>query len=256
MANRPGPDRLGSVFRYNPVTRKSQRLLRAMFRPAGVVATAALVGAGIALPIPLVFVAAAGAIGFVTSALLHLRDPKLAASMVAPEFDRDLSVLSPEHLGLMVNALEARDRLEQAMEAWQGGENEGLMARVTETLRRMYDSVLWVQRADRFLGTVDERRLEGRLHNLAPGPVREEIEAQIVEVTGIRRRRDEVVSRILATTTGIDTLAVKAHSIALTSTGPDQTIDEVRRLREELNAYTAGLEEVQQHLKLVLPEIS
>ena len=68
--------------------------------------------------------------------------------------------------------------------------------------------------------------------------------------------RDEVVSRIIATTTGIDTLAVKAHSIALTSTGPDQTIDEVRRLREELNAYTAGLEEVQQHLRLALPEVS
>jgi len=48
---------------------------------------------------------------------------------------------------------------------------------------------------------------------------------------------------------------VKAHSIALTSTGPDQTIDEIRRLREELNAYTAGLEEVQQHLRL-LPEVS
>ena len=256
MANKTGPDRLGSVFRYNPVTRKSQRLLRAMFRPAGVAATVGLVGAGVVLGIPAAFIAGAGAVGFVTSALLHLRDPKLAAKMVAPEFDRDLSALGTEHLPLMVHALEARDRLEQAMESWQGGENEGLMARVTETLRRMYDSVVWVQRADRFLGTVDERRLDGRLQNLAAGPVREEIEAQIAEVSGIRRRRDEVVSRILATTTGIDTLAVKAHSIALTSTGPDQTIDEVRRLREELNAYTAGLEEVQQHLRLALPEVS
>jgi hypothetical protein len=187
--------------------------------------------------------------------LLHLRDPKLAAAMVAPEFDRELGALDHEHLSLMVGALEARDRLEQAMESWEGSENEGLMARVTETLRRMYDSVMWVQRADRFLGTVDERRLAARLETLPAGPVREEMEAQIGEVSGIRRRRDEVVSRIIATTTGIDTLAVKAHSIALRSTGPDETIDEVRRLREELNAYTAGLEEVEEHLRQALPEV-
>ena len=63
-----------------------------MFRPAGVVATVGLVGAGVVLGIPAAFIAGAGAVGFVTSALLHLRDPKLAAKMVAPEFDRDLSV--------------------------------------------------------------------------------------------------------------------------------------------------------------------
>jgi hypothetical protein len=248
-------DRLGSVFRYNRVTRKSQRLLRAMFTPAGILATAGLVGGGLLLGIPVAFIAGAGAVGFMTSALLHLRDPKLAAAMVAPEFDRELSALDGEHLPLMVQALEARDRLEQAMESWEGGENEGLMARVTETLRRMFDSVIWVQRADRFLTTVDERRLVGRLNNLPAGPVREEMEAQVEEVTGIRRRRDEVLSRILATTTGIDTLAVKAHSIALRSAGPDETIDEVRRLRDELSAYTAGLEEVEEHLRQVLPEV-
>lgn len=248
-------DRLGSVFRYNRVTRKSQRLLRAMLTPAGILATAGLVGGGLFLGIPAAFIAGAGAVGFITSALLHLRDPKLAAAMVAPEFDRELGALDSDHLPLMVQALEARDRLEQAMESWEGGENEGLMARVTETLRRMYDSVIWVQRADRFLTTVDERRLVGRLNNLPAGPVREEMEAQVEEVTGIRRRRDEVLSRILATTTGIDTLAVKAHSIALRSTGPDETIDEVRRLRDELSAYTAGLEEVEEHLRQVLPEV-
>jgi hypothetical protein len=248
-------DRLGSVFRYNRVTRKSQRLLRAMFTPAGILATAGLVGGGLLLGIPVAFIAGAGAVGFMTSALLHLRDPKLAAAMVAPEFDRELNALDADHLPLMVQALEARDRLEQAMESWEGGENEGLIARVTETLRRMYDSVIWVQRADRFLSTVDERRLVGRLTNLPPGPVREEMEAQVGEVTGIRDRRDEVLSRILATTTGIDTLAVKAHSIALRSTGSDETIDEVRRLRDELSAYTAGLEEVEEHLRQILPEV-
>jgi hypothetical protein len=248
-------DRIGSVFRYSPVTRKSRRLLRAMFSPAGVLATMGLVGAGLLLGVPAAFIAGAGVVGFATSALLHLRDPKLAAAMVAPEFDRELTALDAEHLPLMLSALQARDRLEQAMETWQGGENEGLMARVTETLRRLYDSVMWVQKADQFLATVDERRLSGRLRDLPAGPVREEMETQIGEVLNIRSRRDEVVSRIMATTTGVDTLAVKAHSIALTSAGPDQTIDEVRRLREELTAYTAGLAEVQEHLRQVLPEI-
>lgn len=248
-------ERMGSVFRYNRVTRKGRRLLRAMFTPTGVLATIGLVGGGVILSIPVAFIAGAGAVGFVTSALLHLRDPKLAAAMVAPEFDRELSALDAEHLPLMVRALEAKDRLEEAMETWQGGENEGLMARVTETLRKMYDSVLWVQKADRFLSTVDEMRLVGQMSNLPAGPVREEMEAQVGEVTGIRHRRDEVFSKIVATTTGIDTLAVKAHSIALRSTGEDETVDDVRRLREELNAYTAGLEEIEQHLRQVLPEV-
>ena len=156
----------------------------------------------------------------------------------------------------MVAGLEARDRLEQAMDSWAGGENEGLMARVTETLRKLYDTVLWVQRADRFLVTVDERRLVDRMQNLPEGPLREEIEAQISEVADIRSRREEVISRIVATTTGIDTLAVKAHSIELTSSGPDQTIDEVAALRAELNAYARGLEEIEQHLDEALPQLS
>jgi hypothetical protein len=187
---------------------------------------------------------------------MHLRDPKLAASMVAPEFDRDLSRLSADHLPLMVAGLEARDRLENAMESWAGGENEGMMARVTETLRKLYDSVLWVQRADEFLTTVDERRLLARLRELPTGPLREEMEAQVREVSNIRQRREEAVSRIVATNTGIDTLAVKAHSIALTSTGPDRTTDEVAALRAELNAYARGLEEVEEHLQEALPQIS
>lgn len=249
-------DRLGSVFRYNPVTRKGRRLLRAMFTPAGVVATAGLIGGGVALGLSFPFIAGAAAVGFVTSALLHLRDPKLAAAMVAPEFDRDLSRLDVEHLPLMVAGLEARDRLETAMESWAGGENEGMMARVTETLRKLYDSVLWVQKADRFLGTVDERRLYARMRDLPQGALRQEMEAQIGEVSGIRQRREEVVSRIVATTTGIDTLAVKAHSIALTHSGPEQTTDEVAALRAELNAYARGLEEIEQHLSEALPQLS
>ena len=71
--------------------------------PPGVLAAGGLVGAGVLLGVPAIVIAGAGLIGFVTSALLHLRDPKLAAQMVAPEFDRDLSALdsssSPAHGG-------------------------------------------------------------------------------------------------------------------------------------------------------------
>ncbi|CAN5139445.1 hypothetical protein BH18ACT5_BH18ACT5_12840 [soil metagenome] len=246
---------MGSVFKYNPVARRGSKLLRAMFTPAGVVAAAGLVGGGLALGIAAPFVAGAAAVGFVVSAVLHLRDPKLQAALVAPEFDRDLSRLDSNHRPLMINGLEARDRLESAINEWQGGENEGLMARVTETLREIYDSVLWVQRADHFLASVDQRRLLDRLRSLPSGPVREEMEAQAHEVGEIQNRREEVVSRIIATTTGIDTLAVKAHSLALTTSDPDQTIDEVRQLRAELNAYAEGLEEIEEHLQQVVPEI-
>ena len=248
-------DRWGSVFRYNPATRKSRRLLRAVMTPSGILAAGGIVGAGVLLGVPAVVIAGAGFIGFVTSALLHLRDPKLAAQMVAPEFDRDLSALDSAHLPLMVAGLEARDRLEQAAESWSGGENEGLVARVTETLRRMYDTVIWLQRADRFLGSVDESRLSARMQGLPAGQVREELEAQVSEVVSIRQRRDEVEGRIMATVTGIDTLALKAHSIALHTTGPGEPVDEVRQLREELNSYTQGLAEIEHHLREVLPQV-
>jgi len=246
---------MGSVFKYSPATRKGQKLLRAMATPTGVLAAAGLVGGGLALGISAPFVAGAAAVGFVVSAVLHLRDPKLQAAMVAPEFDRDLSRLDSAHRPLMIQGLEARDRLESAIHEWQGGENEGLIARVTETLRKIYDSVLWLQRVDRFLASVDQRQLLDRLRNLPVGPVREEIEAQAQEVGNIQGRREEVLSRIVATTTGIDTLAVKAHSLALTTSDPDQTIDEVRQLRAELNAYAEGLEEIEEHLQRALPEI-
>jgi hypothetical protein len=226
-----------------------------MFTPSGVLAAVGLVGGGLALGVSAPFVAGAAAVGFVVSAVLHLRDPKLAAAMVAPEFDRDLSRLDSAHRPLMINGLEARDRLESAINEWQGGENEGLMARVTETLRKIYESVLWVQRADHFLSSVDQRQLLDRLRTLPAGPVREEMQAQAQEVANIQNRREEVVSRIVATTTGIDTLAVKAHSLSLSTSDPDQTIDEVRQLRNELNAYAQGLEEIDEHLQQVVPEI-
>ena len=161
-----------SVFRYRPSVRKGSRLVKASLSPGGLLATAGLVGAGLLLGLPAAFVAAAGVAGFLTSAILHLRDPKLAAAMLAPEFDRDLSALDQDHLPLMLGALEARDRLDGAISVWEGAEMEGVKTRVTQTCRRMYDSVLWLQRADQFLGSVDEDALvaaleEGRIAGAA-----------------------------------------------------------------------------------------
>ncbi|HEY7703699.1 MAG TPA: hypothetical protein VID03_02595 [Acidimicrobiia bacterium] len=244
-----------SVFRYRPTVRKGSRLMKASLSPGGIAATAGLVGAGLLLGLPAVFVAGAGVVGFLTSAVLHLRDPKLAASLMAPEFDRDLSALDQEHLPLMLGALQARDRLDLAISDWQGAEMEGVKTRVTQTCRRMYDSVLWLQRADQFLGSVDEDALVRRLYAASPGPVKDELEAQRDELQKIRKRRDEAADRIGTITTGIDTLAVKANAIALDTSDPDEPVEEVRSLRKELDAFTAGLDEVDQHLaELVPPE--
>jgi limonene-1,2-epoxide hydrolase len=135
-----------------------------------------------------------------------------------------------------------------------GSEYGGMHARVTETLRRMYDSVVWVQRASRFLGAVSEKDLEARIRAVGTTRVKEELQAQLEEVGRVRQRRDDTMARITATATGIDTLAVKVQSIALDAASPDQGVDEVRALREELDAYDAGLAELEQHLREILPE--
>jgi hypothetical protein len=62
------------------------------------------------------------------------------------------------------------------------------------------------------------------------------------------------MARIAATTAGIDTLAVKVNTIALDASSPEQPLDELRALREELDAYDAGLSELEQHLREALPD--
>jgi hypothetical protein len=247
-------DRMPSVFRYRPSVRRGKRLIRATLSPAGLVTGGVLAGVGLVTGIPAGFVIGAALASWLTSVVLHLRDPKLAAEMLAPDFDRDLTRLDQQHRPMMVSALQARDRLEEAMGSFpSGSEFGGMHARVTETLRRLYDSVIWIQRASRFLASVDERSLQTRFQALATGPVKDELGAQLAEVGRVRQRREETLARVAATVTGIDTLAVKAHSISLDASTPDQPIDEVRALREELDAYDAGLEELERHLREALP---
>jgi hypothetical protein len=242
---------------YHPTVRRGRKLARATLSPSGLASGAFLAGLGLLIGVPTVFVAAAALAAWFTSVALHMRDPKLVADLLAPDFDRDLGALDARHLPLMLNALEARDRLEQAMGSFPGGsEYGGMHARVTETLRRMYDSVVWVQRASRFLGSVSEKDLEARIRGAGTTRVKEELSEQLEEVGRVRQRRDDTLARIAATATGIDTLAVKVQSIGLDAASPDQGVDEVRALRQELDAYDAGLAELEQHLREILPESS
>jgi hypothetical protein len=250
---------LADRFRWNPRVRKGALLARATLSPWGLAAGGALAGIGLALDVGLPFVIAAAVAAWATSVVLHLRDPGLVSSLLAPEFDRDLSVLDEEHLGYMTSALAARDRFEAATADLPGKEQfGGMRTRVTEALRRMYDSVVWTQRADRFLGSVDTQGLERRLRAAgSTSAVAEELREQLAEIEHIRGRREETVSQISATIAGIETLAVKMGGLALDAAAPGRfgiSAAEVRRLRQELDTYVDALAEVERSLPATLPE--
>ncbi|MBM3695551.1 MAG: hypothetical protein FJW79_06425 [Actinobacteria bacterium] len=246
-------------FRWNPRVRKGVLFARATLSPWGLAAGGALAGIGLALGIGLPFVIAAALAAWLTSAVLHLRDPALLSSLLAPEFDRDLAVLDEEHLAYMTAGLAARDRFEAAVDDLPGKEQfGGMRARVTEALRRMYDSAVWTQRADRFLATVDADALARRLRAAAKGSaLAEELREQLEETEQIRARREETVSQLSATVAGIETLAVKMGGLALEATAPGRygvSTTEVRRLRHELDTYVDALAEVERTLPATLPE--
>jgi hypothetical protein len=106
---------LRDLLRWDPRVRRGALLTKATLSPAGVVTGGAIAVAGIAAGIALPWVIGAGLAAWLTSVVLHLRDPKLVSSLLAPQFDRDLSVLDPEHLRYMTSALRARDRFEAAV---------------------------------------------------------------------------------------------------------------------------------------------
>jgi hypothetical protein len=249
---------IGDLLRWNPRVRRRALLARATLSPAGVVSGGAIAVAGLAAGIALPWVIGAGVAAWVTSVVLHLRDPKLVSSLLAPEFDRDLSVLDSEHLRYMTRALRARDRFDtEVRDLPDGGDFGGMRVRVTEALRRLYDSVVWSQRAAAFLRSVDEERLRMQLGSLPAGsPVAEELAEQLEEIDSIGSRRSEMLTRISATITGIETLGVKMASFALGSTAPGTLGShgaEVRRLREELDTYVDALAEVEESLPRELP---
>jgi hypothetical protein len=249
---------LRDLFRWDPRVRRGTLLAKASLSPSGVVTGGALAAAGIAAGIALPWVIGAGIAAWLTSVVLHLRDPKLVSSLLAPQFDRDLSVLDAEHLRYMAAALRARDRFEAAVRDLPDKDDfGGMRARVTEALRRLYDSVVWSQRAAAFLRSVDEQQLRNRLASLPSGsPVAEELSEQLEEVESIGGRRNETLVRISATITGIETLGVKMASYDLGSTAPGGLAyhsDEVRQLREDLDTYVDALAEVERSLHQELP---
>lgn len=250
----PLPER----FRWNPRVRKGALLARATLSPWGVVAGGGLAGLGLGLGVGLPFVIGAGVVAWLTSVVLHLRDPQLVSSLLVPEFDRDLGVLDQEHRAYMTSALAARDRFEAAVADLPGKDQfGGMRVRITEALRRMYDSVVWTQRADRFLATVDAAALERRLRASKGSAVADELQAQLSEIEHIRARREETISQLSATVAGIETLAVKMGGLALDTSAPGRygvSTAEVRRLREELDTYVDALAEVERSLPATLPE--
>ncbi|MDF1595700.1 MAG: hypothetical protein P1T08_06345 [Acidimicrobiia bacterium] len=247
-----------AILRWDPRVRRGRRLLKATTSPTGLITGCAVSVAGLALGIGAPWLVGAGVAAWLTSVVLHLRDPKLLGAMLAPEFDRDLSALDDQHLPAMVAALSARDRFEAAVADMPDRQDfAGMKARVTEVLHRLYDSVVWTQRADGFLTSVDEPSLARRLHDLPPSsPLAAELAEQAAEIEGVRQRRKETAARITAGITGIETLALKMGSLALgAADSPIETMPaaEVRALREELDAYADGLEEIEQDLRRALP---
>ncbi|MDH5372117.1 MAG: hypothetical protein OEX97_04145 [Acidimicrobiia bacterium] len=246
-----------SVLRWDPRVRRGRRLLKATTSPAGIVTGGAVSVAGLALGIGAPWLIGAGVAAWLTSVVMHLRDPGLLGTMLAPEFDRDLSVLDDQHLPAMVAALTARDRFEAAAADMPDHDDfAGMKARVTDVLHRLYDSVVWTQRADDFLRSVDGGQLSRRLGLPSSSPLAAELAEQASEIEGVRRRREETAARIATSITGIETLALKMGSLALGGADrPGQAMPaaEVRALREELDAYAGGLEEIEQDLRRSLP---
>lgn len=247
-----------AVFRWDPRVRRGRRLLKATTSPAGLVTGGAIAAIGLAVGIGTPWLIAAGVAAWLTSVVLHMRDPRLLGSLLAPEFDRDLSALDEQHLPAMVAALTARDRFEAAAADTPDDEAfGGMRARVTDVVHRLYDSVVWTQRADAFLASVDQETLNRRLNELpSSSPLRAELAEQAAEIEAVRLRRKEAAARITAGITGIETLAVKMGSLALgaaDSSGEALPASDIRALRRELDAYAGGLEEIEQDLRRALP---
>jgi hypothetical protein len=249
------------TLRYDARVRRGKLLARATLSPAGLLSGAALaavgVGAGI---VTWPWALGAGLAAWATSIVLHLRDPKLVSSLLAPQFDRDLSRLDGEHRRYMTAGLVARDRFEQAVGGLSDAEDfAGMQVRVNGALERLYDSLVWAQRAAQFLRTVNPAALRQRISMVpASSPVAGELAAQLEEVTDIERRRNEALARSAATVSGIETLAVKVGTLALEAAAPGELghTEDIAAMRRELDGYLAGLEEIQESLRTLPPQPS
>ncbi len=246
------------TMRYDPRVRRGSRLLSATLSPAGLLTGGGLAAVGLVAGIGLPWVVGAGVAAWLTSVVLHLRDPALLSSMMAPEFDRDLRALDGTHRRMMLAGLQARDRFEQAVGTLEDSTGYGGMStRLNGALERLYDSLLWAQRAGSFLERNSPDALRQRIGAAGPGSrLAAELAAQLEEVTEIERRRSETLQRSAATVTGIETLAVKVGTLALESSAPGGVDhhDDVGQLRAELDGYLEGLEEIQDALRTLPPQ--
>jgi hypothetical protein len=247
------------TLRYDSRVRRGKLLAKATTSPTGLVVGGVLAAIGLATPLTWPWVAGAALAGWLTSVALHLRDPKLVSSLLAPDFERDLGALDQEHRRYMVAGLQARDRFEQTVASLPDGDDfVGMKVRVNDALERLYDSLVWAQRAAGFLRTVNPASIRQRAQAAGPGTrLSQELEAQLEEVDDIERRRNEIISRSAATVTGIETLSVKVGSLALETTAPgaeEGHLDDIRQLRSELDGYLQGLEEIQDALRTLPPQ--
>lgn len=240
---------------HDPAVRRGKVLVRATLSPVGVGVAAVLAGIGLAAGIGVPWVVAAAVAAWGTSVVLHLRDSRLVSALLAPQLDRDLGELRGEHRRLMLAGLAARDRFEREAASFPD-ELAGMGVRITAALERLYDSLRWAQRAGDFLDSVDETGLRRRLSQVPRGsPVAAELAAQLTEIGEISRRREEALARSAATVTGIETLVVKVGSLALGVSAPGEQ-EGVGELRDELDRYLAGLDEIQESLRILPPQPS
>ncbi len=253
------------ALRHDPRVRRGRILAKATLSPAGLVTGGALAGLGLAAGIGLPWVIAAAAGAWFTSVVLHLRDPKLVGALVAPDFGKDLGQLDGEYRRSMVAGLDARARFEDAVRQLDEDDDEslgsddfgGMRVRIINALDRLYDSLLWAQRAGGFLATVDPDRLQRRLLDLPKGsPIGKELEAQLSEAKDVERKRRDILHRASATITGVETLAIKVGSLALDVSAPGRHdhIDDIGAMRRELDGYLQGLEEIEEALNILPPQ--
>jgi hypothetical protein len=244
------------TLRYNPKVRRGRVLAKATLSPTGIVVGGTLAAIGVAT-VGWPWAIGAALVGWGTSVVLHMRDPQLVSSLLAPDFDKDLGALDAEHRRYMLAGLEARDRFEAAAETVASDDFAGMKVRINDALERVYDSLLWAQRAGTFLRTVNPVSIRQRVQGAGPGTrLAQELEAQLAEVDDIERKRSEALSRTAATITGIETLAVKVGTLGLETTAPgdlDHT-DDIGQLRAELDGYLEGLDEIQQALRTLPPQ--
>ena len=237
--------------------RRRGTLLRAFLSPAVVAfpAVVAAVGLWAGWSIALTLGIAVGA--WIVAGSVRLRGPTMMSGLLAPGFGRDVSKLDQDHRRYLMAGFAARDRFEEAISEF-GLEEEfgGMRHRIDEALTRLYDSLMWAQRAVRFVREADRPALERRLAAAAPGTaIAEELSAQLEEIEGVRARRRAVLDRAAATVAGLETLATKMSTVALQTGSPDARghADEVAALRDELDAYVAALAEIEAEWRRLPP---